>query len=69
MTTYEITYTPTGRHNETDKVWISEPDLVEYGVTEGGLIGAAKAFEKIAADNWKTHETMYAITSIRVIES
>lgn len=69
MTTYEITYTPTGRHNETQQVWVSETDLVEYGVAESGLIGAVKAFEKIAADNWKTYETMCAITNIRVIES
>ena len=66
MTTYKITYHPTGRPTAEDKVLIWDVDFKEYGVEESGLIGAVKTFEAIASRNWGTYETMYAITDIKV---
>lgn len=68
ITIYEITYHPTGRHTDEDKVWITNTDFKEYGVKDQGIAGAIKTFEKIAEINWKTYETQYAITNIKITE-
>lgn len=66
MRMYEIEYQRTGttatmKKENRSKVIIFSCDLVTDNFDE-----LCKEFEKIAAENWHTYETRYAITNINI---
>lgn len=73
MTTYEITYirTGSGEKKETDKVWLTSLDKIEFETETKevhNIIEAIEAFEMIAAKWWGTYENRNAIVNIKVTE-
>lgn len=73
MTTYEITYirTGSGEKKETDKVWLTSLDKIEFTneIKEvHNIIEAIEVFEMIAAKWWGTYENRNAIVNIKVTE-
>lgn len=63
---WEITYIPTGKVNKTDYVCISTGDTIR-DITVRDMFDCIAYFEAWAADEWKTYETKYAITQIRLV--
>lgn len=73
MTTYEITYirTGSGEKKETDKVWLTNLDKIEFetGIEEvHNITDAIEVFEHIAAKQWGTYENRNSIVNINVKE-
>lgn len=73
MTTYEIEYirTGSGEKKETQKIWLTDLDKIEFstGIEEiHNITDAIEVFEHIASKWWGTYENRNAIVNIKVTE-
>jgi DNA-dependent RNA polymerase auxiliary subunit epsilon len=66
MTTYKITYTKTGKRNQTDVVMINDNDKKKNGERVNDMIGAIEYFEELA-ETWGSYENRHAITKIELV--
>lgn len=67
MTTFKITYKPTGATQRLDWVSISTVDCLNNGNRVSNIIDAIQSFEELA-ERWGTYENKNAITKIEAME-
>lgn len=69
MTTFTITYTPSGRPTDIDKCYINTTDRNVVGKRVANIIDAIELFEDWANNIWMTFENRNSIIKIEVEEA